>query len=350
MDIINLLVAVQTGIWADIITSFESFVFNYAWAIILLTVIIKLVLSPFDFLNKKVSRDNAKMQAVVAPQLQKLQKQYANDRAKLNQKTAELYKSNNFNMMGSCLTMLGYLAITLVIFISLFTALNGMSAYKIEEQYLELKQTYETTIGTTEEKQDAVLLKYDEIKNDFIWVQNVWVADNFWTTAILPFDKYLATIGDSVRTDITSESVSYKNDLTDEQKLAFSDSYNEVMLVLQEQRNNGPNGYLITAVVAILSSFFAQYLMQRKTSIKRANSNDATANTQASTNKVMLVILPVIMGIFTLFYNAVFGLYIIAGQLVSLITFPIIDKLLDKYYAKKERQKNEKLKIDYSRK
>lgn len=349
MDIINLLVAVQTGIWADIITSFESFVFNYAWAIILLTVIIKLVLSPFDFLNKKVSRDNAKMQAVVAPQLQKLQKQYANDRAKLNQKTAELYKSNNFNMMGSCLTMLGYLAITLVIFISLFTALNGMSAYKIEEQYLELKQTYETTIGTTEEKQDAVLLKYDEIKNDFIWVQNVWVADNFWTTAILPFDKYLATIGDSVRTDITSESVSYKNDLTDEQKLAFSDSYNEVMLVLQEQRN-GPNGYLITAVVAILSSFFAQYLMQRKTSIKRANSNDATANTQASTNKVMLVILPVIMGIFTLFYNAVFGLYIIAGQLVSLITFPIIDKLLDKYYAKKERQKNEKLKIDYSRK
>jgi len=348
MDIINLLVAVQTGIWADIITSFESFVFNYAWAIILLTVIIKLVLSPFDFLNKKVSRDNAKMQAVVAPQLQKLQKQYANDRAKLNQKTAELYKSNNFNMMGSCLTMLGYLAITLIIFISLFTALNGMSAYKIEEQYLELKQTYETTIGTTEEKQDAVLLKYDEIKNDFIWVQNVWVADNFWTPAILTFDKYIVAVGNSVKTDINTENVSYK-DMLQVDKDAFEATYNDVMQVLVDQRDQ-PNGYLITAVFAVVSSFFAQYLMQRKLTSKSTNKNDTTAKTQASTNKIMLIILPIIMGVFTLFYNAVFGLYIVAGQLVSLITFPIIDKLLDKYYAKKDRERDEKIKLDYSRK
>lgn len=349
MDIINsLLVATQTGFWADIITSFESFVFNYAWAIILLTIIIKLILSPFDFLNKKVSRDNAKMQAVIAPQLQKLQKQYGNDRAKLNQKTTELYKANNFNMVGSCLTMLGYLAVTLIIFISLFTALNSMSAYKIEEQFLELKQTYETTVGTTEEKQDAVLLKYDDIKNDFIWVQNVWVADNFWTPAILTFDNYITAIGDNVKTDINAENVSYK-DMLQVDKDAFEASYNNVMQVLFEQRDQ-PNGYLTTAVFAVVSSFFAQYLMQRKLTSKNTNKSDATAQTQASTNKIMLIILPIIMGVFTLFYNAVFGLYIVAGQLVSLITFPIIDKLLDKYYAKKDRERDEKIKLDYSRK
>ncbi|MDD4815745.1 MAG: YidC/Oxa1 family membrane protein insertase [Clostridia bacterium] len=348
MDIINsLLVATQTGFWANIITSFESFIFDYAWAIILLTVIIKLILSPFDFLNKKVSRDNAKMQAVIAPQMQKLQKQYANDRAKLNQKTTELYKSNNFNIMGSCLSMLGYLVVTLIIFISLFTALNAMSAYKIEEQYLELKQTYEITTGTTEEKQQAVLLKYDEIKNDFIWVQNVWVADNFWTHAILSFDNYITAIGDNVKTDINAENTSYKSMLqTDKEE--FEATYNNVMEILFEQRNQ-PNGYLITAVFAVVSSFFAQYLMQKRLGSKNKNQNDSTANTQASTNKVLLVILPIVMGVFTLFYNAVFGLYIVAGQLVSLITFPIIDKLLDKYYAKKDREKDEKTKLDYSR-
>ena len=74
----NLLMFVSepTGLWQTLINFFEDFLLNYAWAIILLTICIKLILTPLDFLNKKVARDNARMQAAVAPQMAKLQKQY----------------------------------------------------------------------------------------------------------------------------------------------------------------------------------------------------------------------------------------------------------------------------------
>ena len=39
--------------------------------------------------------------------------------------------------------------------------------------------------------------------------------------------------------------------------------------------------------------------------------------------------MPIIMGIFTLFYNAAFGLYIGAGALITLITSPLVTLFVD---------------------
>ena len=53
----------------------------------------------------------------------------------------------------------------------------------------------------------------------------------------------------------------------------------------------------------------------------------------------MLVIMPVIMGLFTLFYNSVFGLYIVVGALFGLITTPLtalLTELLESKMSKKE--------------
>lgn len=356
MDFINLLVIAPTGFWQTLIEFFNTFILDYAWAIIILTICIKIVLTPLDFLNKKVSRDNMKMQTELAPQLQKLQKQYANDKMKLNQKSQELYKTSGYNLTGSCITMLINFALTLIIFITLFAALHAGSSYKIEQQYLLLKQEYEIVYTesinkgdeeavATQTAQDAVLELYDNTKNDFLWVQNIWVADNFWTSAILPFDSYITSVGNNIKLDIDSENVEY-NKLTDEEKLAFEAEYNKVMQILIQDRG-GVNGYLITAVVAILTCFLSQYLMQRRTSSKNLNGQPATTQ---QTNKILIIVLPIVMGVFTLFYNAIFGLYIISSQIVSLATFPIIDKLLDKYYVKKDKEKQQKIKMDYSRK
>ena len=117
----TLMVAEPTGFWATLITFFEGIFNSYVSGIILLTIIIKLVLSPLDFMNKKVARNNARMQAVLAPQMAKLQKQYGHDRNLLNQKTAELYKRSGFSMGGSCVVMLVYLVLTIVIFFTLFS-------------------------------------------------------------------------------------------------------------------------------------------------------------------------------------------------------------------------------------
>ena len=53
MDFLNAIDLVKPeGFWSGIVFGLEGALKNYAWALILITVIIKLVMVPFDFINK----------------------------------------------------------------------------------------------------------------------------------------------------------------------------------------------------------------------------------------------------------------------------------------------------------
>ena len=65
----------------------------------------------------------------------------------------------------------------------------------------------------------------------------------------------------------------------------------------------------------------------------------------------MLIIMPVIMGIFTLFYNAAFGLYIVTGNLFALVTGPLITLLIEVIDEHKQNKANNSTpRATYSRK
>lgn len=83
---------------------------NYGLALILFTVVVKILLLP---LGIKQQRSMAVMQKL-QPQMQELQRKYKNDKEKLNTETMELYKKNNANPMGGCLPMIFQLVILLV--------------------------------------------------------------------------------------------------------------------------------------------------------------------------------------------------------------------------------------------
>ena len=140
------------------------------------------------------------------------------------------------------------------------------------------------------------------------------------------------------------ESVSF-NDLTEEQQLEIKSNYEKVMDPLRESTGRA-NGYLILTILAVGTSFLAQFLMQHRVGKK---NKEKGVQTQPA-NKVLMIILPLIMGIFTLFYNSIFALYIIVGQIISIITAPIIDLIIDKVEERAEKKKEAKVVVDYSRK
>lgn len=85
---------------------------NYGLAIIIFTVVVKLVLLP---LTLKQYKSTTKMQAI-QPQLQEIQKRYKNDKEKLNQEMMKLYTENGVNPAGGCFPLL----IQMPILISLY--------------------------------------------------------------------------------------------------------------------------------------------------------------------------------------------------------------------------------------
>ena len=93
-----------------------SVVPNYGFAIIGLTVLVRLALFP---LTAKQARSMQKMQ-LIQPEIKKLQAQYKNDRQKLNEEIMKFYKENKVNPMAGCLP----LVFQMPVFFALFKVLS----------------------------------------------------------------------------------------------------------------------------------------------------------------------------------------------------------------------------------
>ncbi len=94
---------------------FNDWTHNWGIAIILLTVLIKLVFFP---LSAASYRSMAKMR-LVAPKLEKIKQQYGDDREQLNRAMMDLYKTEKINPLGGCLPVL----IQIPVFIALYWAI-----------------------------------------------------------------------------------------------------------------------------------------------------------------------------------------------------------------------------------
>lgn len=116
--------------WLDVLAAplyklliwFYGFTGNLGWAIIVLTIVIKVCFFP---LTQKSFTSMKKMQKV-QPKLKVLQQRYKNDKTKLNEELVALYKDNKINPLGGCLPML----LQIPVFIAL---------YKVLLQSIELK-------------------------------------------------------------------------------------------------------------------------------------------------------------------------------------------------------------------
>jgi len=94
---------------------FHSWIGNWGISIILLTILIKMLFFP---LSAASYRSMAKMR-VVAPKLEKIKQQYADDREQLNRAMMDLYKTEKINPLGGCLPVL----VQIPVFIALYWAI-----------------------------------------------------------------------------------------------------------------------------------------------------------------------------------------------------------------------------------
>lgn len=110
--------------------------------IILFSLILKCIVLPFDVYQRIAMRkQNVKMKEQ-QERMDKLQKQYANDKDMYNQKLMEMYKENGISMFSSCLPMI----LSMVIFIVAINAFNAYSQYSNVQNYNTMVNAYNAEI------------------------------------------------------------------------------------------------------------------------------------------------------------------------------------------------------------
>ncbi len=383
--------------WSAIIGLF-SFIPNWGFMIIVFTIVLKLILSPLDYWQRKITRKNAVKQASMQPELEKIQKRYGNNKQLLNQKTMELYKRENFSVMGSCVGMLVNMALTLFIFFTLFSGLTGMSNTEVVNQYkngveVEYNQKFvevfevaesdikskedaifatavteaQTELETTElndqvyskaleimfradttnadyqklqEVQKYAAEKYNnEIKQGFLWVKNLWRPDTS-SSVFTDFGSY-QRIANLYNTE------EFKNELA---PLIEGKSDEEVKTITEELKTTYKNRYNITTyginqqykgvwngyfILVILAGVIT-YLSIKLSQMQSTKKKNKN-EVPAQTNgamNIMKFLLPALMIVFTIGYSTAFSLYIVTNSIMSTIISFVLLKIFEKQESK----------------
>ncbi len=103
-----------------LLTFFYSVFKNYGVAIILLTVVVRIVLFPFTYKSMKSMKEMQKVQ----PLMMELREKYKNDKEKLNQEVMRLYQSHKINPLGGCLPLLLQLPVFIALYKALYVAIE----------------------------------------------------------------------------------------------------------------------------------------------------------------------------------------------------------------------------------
>lgn len=105
-----------------------SLINNYGIAIILFTVIIKIVLLPLSIKQQKTMKKSSELQE----KMKVIQFKYKNDPEKMNQEIMSLYKSENMSPFSGCLTAIVQLLLLLSIFYLVRSPLTFMEKIPTE--------------------------------------------------------------------------------------------------------------------------------------------------------------------------------------------------------------------------
>ena len=308
----DFLVAILNGI--------NSVIHNYGWSMVVFTLLIKLVLLPLDYKSRKSMRRMTKLQ----PQIAKLQKKYANDKEKLNQKSAELYRKEGINPMSGCLPML----VSMVILFIMFDAMRTVANTEMASQALGL-----LTTGT-------------QTNESWLWIKNIWMPDSPFNPVIadsanlriIPADiwaKVFASLDPASVTalaqyGIDAATISGETVFAALQTLpiyaqetqlwATMPQLNLLIVNLSIYAHN--NGWFILPILAAVT----QYLMTLSQPQPAADPN----NPAASTNKFMKYFFPLFSLWICSSYNAIFALYWVVSNVFAWVQGLVMNKMFEK--------------------
>ena len=420
--------------------------------IIVFTLVLKAITLPFDIYQRVKMRKQNLIMKNMQPELEKLQKQYANDKNMYQQKMMELYKKNGYSMLGACLPIIISLVILIVAFsgfrlysqyanlnmyvqmsdvynaavlensadgidftlqknddgtvysdangqyVLVWTTENGQQSKTIvwengatvdigdnitytlverngrkfvtvteEGKYLQYTYDLETSEVTRQYGIDTDLLYpllsdeqkalvdgaendearqeayrnsvikvgataaaewYRDSKNNagFLWIKNVWYPDVSYNHPIAEYKSF--------KDQFRKTKVTFEDGTVSELQQVFSETqYNNLTSELTAEKSQA-NGYFILIVLSIGFMVLSQFITMR--SQKESNKYQSVDGQGARTQKMMLIIMPLMYAVFAFMYSAAFSIYMTMSSLIAILVTVFSNLIIGRIFRKKE--------------
>ena len=118
------MLAFFANLFGYILKLLYSAVNSYGWAIILFSILVKIIMLPISLKQQKAMKKNAKIQE----EMKQIQFKYKNDPEKLNQEVMALYKREGASPFSGCLSSI----VQIILLFSVFLLVRSPLTYMVK--------------------------------------------------------------------------------------------------------------------------------------------------------------------------------------------------------------------------
>lgn len=285
-----------------IISTIYDIVQNYGLAIILFTIIVKLILLPLQIKSQKAMKKQQKIQPIIA----ELQKKYANDQQRLQTEMMKVYKENNVSMTGGCLPLLIQMPILFGLYNVIqrpLTYIKGINFHdaavleNVKQLVAEMTEKFPDTIGSVANMAAEQIVKTYQIQ------LTTW-SELLGKTAELGWDVNFNFLGLNL-SKIPSASITP----------ILSGNFSDMGTVL----------LILIPALAI----FTTWLSMKQTQSSTKTGNSSADDTAQSMSKSMSMMMPIMTGFFTFTLPSGIGIYWIISSITQMLQYYFLNKYFD---------------------
>lgn len=155
------MIAFFANIFGYILNFIYNIIGNYGLAIIIFSILIKILMIPISVKQQKTMKKSTKLQA----KLKEIQVKYKNNPEKLNQETMELYKKENMSPFSGCLSAIVQIILLFAVFYLVRSPLTYMKKVDVGliDKYTTIMQQHEMT-NNSAYPEIEVIREIDNIK------------------------------------------------------------------------------------------------------------------------------------------------------------------------------------------
>lgn len=296
---------------------------NYGLAIIIFSVLLRIILIPITIKQQKAMKKNAEMQE----KMKEIQSKYKNNPEKLNQETIELYKKEKMSPFSGCFSAI----LQLVIILSVFWLVSQPLTY-MKRVNKEVIEQYKTTLT---EENNGQKLTYPEIG------------------IISKIEQEYNNVNNQLSEEQVENREELENKKSDLEKLRINMEFLGLDLSKVPTQNLGDWKVYIIPILYVITSFISikittneqkkqmnknskKEVIQENEEDKNKNDNEMLESMQQMNNSMQYM-----MPIMSISIAAIAPLGLALYWLVSNILIIIERFIINKYTEKKEEKEND---------
>ncbi|MBQ3259410.1 MAG: membrane protein insertase YidC [Clostridia bacterium] len=320
---------------------------NYFAAIFLFTLLVRLLMFPLSLKSQKTQAERAKL----APRIERIQKKYAQDPKKLQEKQMALYEKEGISMTGGCLPMIVQMIVLLGIISVIYSPLKHLTnvpdtvvsaaagAVSYNDRVLSDKNSTEEQKAAEQAKKDAGKIPSSKMTG---YYKELYMLSNMQTfeadvkTAVASLEGY----------DEAKANAYYEEMLTLKEQFSVGK-----LSLLQNPGNGGVEGIswlwlipLLSGLTALASSIIAMQFN------KKLTSSEVKQPGQGCSNGMMMYMMPLFSLYITFTVPGGVGIYWICSNIIATVQSIVLNKIYDPAkiraqaeieYEERRRQKQE---------